>query len=149
MIQRIQSVFLLLAAAALGGQFGLPYLQTPENDPSRTLPALSDGVFNPLDNPGLLGLTVLGAAVSLAAIFLFKNRPLQARLAGVSALSGVLLLALVAFTTKSTFDQAPAGSSVQFAAGLALPLIALVLNWLATRAIRKDEALVRSMDRLR
>ena len=149
MIQRIQSIFLLLAAAALGGQFGLPYLQAPENDPARTLPALTDGVFNPLDNPGLLGLSALGALVSLAAIFLFKNRPLQARLAGVSAIAGILLLALIAFTTKSTFDQAPEGSSMQFAAGLALPVLALVFNWLATRAIRKDEALVRSMDRLR
>lgn len=149
MIQRIQSIYLLLAAAALGGQFGLPYLQAGENDPARTLPALSDGAFNPLDNPGLLGLTVLGAAVSLATIFLYKNRPLQARLAGVSAIAGVLLLALVAFTAKSTFDQAPAGSSIHFTAGLALPVLALAFNWLATRAIRKDEALVRSMDRLR
>ena len=52
MIQRIQSIFLLLAAGAFGGQFGLPYLQTPENDPARTVPALTDGGFNPLDNPG-------------------------------------------------------------------------------------------------
>lgn len=149
MIQRIQSIYLLLAAAALGGQFGLPYLQAGENNPARTLPALADGVFNPLDNPGLLGLTILGAAVSLAAIFMFKNRLLQGRLAGVSVIAGILLLALAAFATKSTFDQAPEGSSIQFAAGLALPLLAIVLNWLATRSIRKDEALVRSMDRLR
>lgn len=149
MIQRIQSIFLFLAAGAFGGQFGLPYLQTPENDPARTVPALTDGVFNPLDNPGLLGLTCLGAIVSLAAIFLFKNRQLQARLSGVSSIVAILLLGLVAFSTKTTLDQTPAGGSVHFAFGLALPVLALLLNWLASRAIRKDEALVRSMDRLR
>ncbi len=149
MIQLIQSIFLLLAAGAFGGQFGLPYLQTPENDPARTVPALTDGVFNPLDNPGLLGLTCLGAVVSLAAIFLFKNRMLQARLAGVSIIVAVLLMALVAFAAKTTIDQTPSGGTVNFAVGLALPVLALALNWLASRAIKKDEALVRSMDRLR
>ena len=149
MIQRIQSVFLLLAAGALGSQFAVPYLQTSDGNPARTLPALADGVLNPLDNPGLLGLTVLGAIVSLAAIFLFKNRSLQARLAGIGAGVGVLLLALATFTAKTTLDQAPADGSIQFSLGLALPVAALILNWLAARAIRKDESLVRSMDRLR
>ncbi len=149
MIQRIQSVFLLLAAGAMGSQFVLPYLQTPADNPARAVSALSDGVLTPPDNPGLLGLTVLGAAVSFAAIFLFKNRPLQGRLAGVSMIVAILLLALLVFTTKTTIDQAPEGSSVNFAAGLGMPLLALLFNWLATRSIRKDEALVRSMDRLR
>lgn len=149
MIQRIQSVFLLLAAGAMGSQFAVPYLQTPDGNPARTLPALADGVLNPQDNPGLLGLTVLGAIVSLAAIFLFKNRSLQARLAGIGAGVGVLLLALATFTAKTTLDQAPADGSIQFSLGLALPVVALILNWLAARAIRKDESLVRSMDRLR
>lgn len=149
MIQRIQSVFLFLAASALGGQFALPYLQAPIDSPARTLPALADGALNPLDNIGLLGLTILGAAVSVVAIFLFKNRPLQARLAGMAAGVGVLLLALAGFTTKTTLDQTPEGGSAQLAFGLALPVLALAFNWLAARAIRKDDALVRSMDRLR
>ena len=149
MIQRIQSVFLFLATGALGGQFALPYLQTPANDPARALPVLADGALTPIDNPGLLGLTILGAVVSFVAIFLFKNRSLQARLAGVSTVAGILLLTLAGFTTKMTLDQTPQGGSAHFAAGLALPVLAVALDWLAMRAIRKDEALVRSMDRLR
>lgn len=149
MIQRIQSVFLFLAAAALGSQFALPYLQTPADNPARTLPALADGALTPVDNPGLLGLTVLGALVSFIAIFLFKNRPLQARLAGASMIATILLVALTAVAVKAALDQIPSGGSTQFAAGLAMPVVASVLNWLATRAIRKDDALVRSMDRLR
>ncbi|MBK6929941.1 MAG: DUF4293 family protein [Saprospirales bacterium] len=66
MIQRIQTVFLLLAAGALAGQFAFPYLQTPAENPARALPAMADGALNPLDNPGLLGLTILGMALALA-----------------------------------------------------------------------------------
>lgn len=149
MIQRIQSVFLFLAASALGGQFAVPYLQTPADNPARSLPALADGVLNPLDNIGLLGLTALSGIIALAAIFLFKNRPLQARLSGMAAVVGILLLTLAAFTSKTTMDQTPAGGSTQFSAGLAMPVLAILFSWLATRAIRKDESLVRSMDRLR
>ncbi len=149
MIQRIQSIFLLLAAGALGSQFTLPYLETPADNPARAVAALSDGALTPLDNPGLLGLTVLGMVVSFVAIFLFKNRPLQAKLAGTAMIISILLMALVVFATKMTIDQAPEGSSANFNAGIGMPLLALALNWFATRAIRKDEALVRSMDRLR
>ncbi len=149
MIQRIQTVFLLLAAGALGSQFFFPYLQTSDGDPARSLPVLSDGVLNPLDNPGLLGLTGLGAIISLAAIFLFKNRPLQTRLALTATGVGIMLAVLLAITTKMTLDQVPMGGTAQFSSGLTLPVFAAVLNWLAARAIRKDESLVRSMDRLR
>ncbi len=149
MIQRIQSIFLLLAASALGGQFALPYLQTPAGDPARALPALADGVLNPLDNPGMLGLTALGGLLSLSAIFLFKNRALQARLSIIAAGIGVMLLALAGLTAATTINQTPTGGNIRWAAGFALPVAALLLNYLAARAIRKDDALVRSMDRLR
>lgn len=149
MIQRIQTIFLLLAAGAFGGQFALPYLQTPAEDPARALPALADGALTPADNIGLLGLTALVTLVSLVAVFLFKNRPLQARLAMVAAGAGILLLVLAGITTKTTLDQVPEGGSAQFALGMALPVLGLLLNGLAARAIRKDESLVRSMNRLR
>ncbi|MBL7798688.1 MAG: DUF4293 domain-containing protein [Saprospiraceae bacterium] len=149
MIQRIQSLFLLLATGALGGQFFAPYLCVGANDPARAITSLSDGMLTPLDNPGLLGLTGLGALISLIAIFLFKNRPLQSRLALSSAGICVMITVLLAFTTKMTLDQTPEGGSIQFAFGVVLPALAIIFNWLAARAIRKDEILVRSMDRLR
>ena len=149
MIQRIQTVFLLLAAVAGFGQFVLPYLSAEPGNPAATLPALADNVVNPMDNPGLLGLCVLGGVVSLIAIFLFKNRPLQARLAGGAAIASVLLGALAAFVVFQISQQMPSGGSVQYGMGLGLPVIALIFNWLAARSIRKDERLVRSADRLR
>jgi hypothetical protein len=149
MIQRIQTIFLLLASAAGFGQFAAPYLSTEAGNPATSLPALSDNILNPLDNPGLLGLCALSGVVSLAAIFLFKNRFLQARLAGGAALASIMLAALAGFVIFQIFQQMPSGGSVQYGIGLGLPVVALIFNWLAARFIRKDEALVRSADRLR
>ncbi len=149
MIQRIQSIFLLLASGSIFGQFGLPYLAASPDDPSRTLPVLADGVFNPMDNIGLLGLTVLSGLASLLAILLFKNRSLQSRFTVGALLASGLLLALAGFTAYKTLESLPPGGSAHYQAGLALPVIALVFQWLAGRNIRKDEQLVRSMDRLR
>lgn len=149
MIQRIQTIFLLLAAAAGFGQFAAPYLRTEPGNPAAALPALADNVVNPLDNPGLLGLCILSGVVSVAAIFLFKNRPLQARLAGGAAIASILLAALAGFIVFRTFQQLPVDGKIAYGAGLGLPVVAMIFNFLAARFIRKDENLVRSADRLR
>ncbi|MCW5923270.1 MAG: DUF4293 domain-containing protein [Saprospiraceae bacterium] len=149
MIQRIQTIFLLLASAAGFGQFAAPYLSTEPGNSATTLPVLADHVVNPMDNPGLLGLCILSGITSLAAIFLFKNRPLQARLAGGAAIASVLLGALAVFVVFQTKQQLPSDGAVAYGLGLALPAAAMILNWLAARYIRRDEHLVRSADRLR
>ena len=149
MIQRIQSIFLLLAAVAGFGQFAAPYLSTESGNPAASLPALNDLVLNPMDNPGLLGLCALGGIISLAAIFLFRNRPLQARLSGGAAIASLLLTILCAFVVFQITQQMPEGGKTQYGAGLGLPVLGFIFNWLAVRFIRKDENLVRSMDRLR
>lgn len=149
MIQRIQTVFLFLASCLSAAQFFLPYERTAAGNPATTLPALTDTVFNPFDNPGLIGLCALASLISIIAIFLYRNRPLQGRLTGGAMLTSVLLIALLAFTLYQIAGAMPAGGSVQYQAGLAMPIAALIFQWLAGRAIRKDEALVKSMDRLR
>ncbi len=149
MIQRIQSVYLLLASFAGFGQFGLPYLRTASGDPSTVLPALTDQVYNPLDNIGLLGLSILSALISLVAIFLYNKRTVQRRVTGGAALCTVLLAILLGLSVYKLLSTLPAGSDVDYQAGIALPGVALVLQWLAGRSIKSDENLVKSMDRLR
>lgn len=144
MIQRIQSILLLLAGGASFGQFGLPYATGAA---STSVAALSDGQLNLFDNVGLLALAVLGGAVSLIAIFMYKNRPLQARLTGVTAVVSILSLVLIGVVCKQVWDAS--SGAMQIGAGVGLPLVAMILQWLAGRSIRKDEKLVRSMDRLR
>jgi hypothetical protein len=149
MIQRIQTLWLLAAVAAVAASFALPFLQAPDGDPARTVSALADGTLTPTDNPGLLGLSVLGAITALAAIFLFKNRPLQGRLAMAGAGIGVLLLGLAILAINMARAEMPQQAKGSIGVGIALPALYGLFCWLAARAIRRDEALVRSMDRLR
>lgn len=149
MIQRIQSIYLALASAAFGGQFVLPYATAPANTAATQNPALADGQLNPFDNIGLLGLTGMGIAVAVAAIFLFKNRPLQGKLAGLGTVTAVLLLVLASFVFYNLQKAVPVGAPISYNLGFLMPVLGGIFSWLAGRAIAKDETLVRSADRLR
>ena len=145
MIQRIQSVFFLLAAGSFGALFGLP-IATSTTPAS---PFLEDGVFNILDQPALVALSALGAVLALIAIFLYKNRTLQVRI-GFGVIAAALLLIGVSYWLYSglaTSQGATTGLSIS--PGLYMPAGAILFGWLATRFVRKDEKIVRSMDRLR
>ena len=151
MIQRIQSIYLLLASGALWAQFGVPYAMAPEGSTARTVKQFSDGVLNPMDNVGLLGLTILGGVICLFAIFLYRKNQLktQVRLASLGMLVNVFLLALVFIVGRASMGAIPAGGKVSYGLGVALPAIALLLTFLASRSIRKDDTKYRSADRLR
>ena len=145
MIQRIQSVFFLLAAGSFGALFGLP-IATSTTPAS---PYLEDGVFNILDQPSLIALSVLGAALALVAIFLYKNRTLQVRI-GFAVIAAALLLIGLSYWLYSGLASAQGESAgLTISPGLYLPAGAVLFGWLATRFVRKDERIVRSMDRLR
>lgn len=145
MIQRIQTIFLLLAAASFGALFMVP-LATSDKP---TAQYLADSVYDITDNIALTILTVLGAALAVVAIFLFKNRPLQLKL-GYLLISLAVLLPLAAFLLFT--NQAPmmdATVQVKDQAGVFLPGGAILFAALANYFIRKDDRLVKSMDRLR
>lgn len=153
MIQRIQSIYLFLAATALASPIFLPLpLATASGDPA-VLQAtgnnfFADGTFWAKEFPG--GMSLLFAAVfSVFAIFLYKNRPRQMRLAGGMSILTILLSALFAALGYHYANQLPEGATAQLGLGSAFPLVAVSLLMLAYRAIKKDEELVRSADRLR
>ena len=91
----------------------------------------------------------LGGLLSIVAIFLFNNRPLQAKLSYLAIVFSILL-PLVAFLllfNEQTFTTQ--SDKIDDAFGLYLPFISLIFSILAARFIGKDESTVRSMDRLR
>lgn len=153
MIQRIQSIFLLLASGSLGTLF-IPSVSIGDfNQPSPQIPASADGYLNIFDNKILLGLTGVALVVAFLTIFLFKSRPNQIRLAWVSVIACLALLGMSVFETKNQTDMvqqaAYAGSfNPSFIAYIPM-VLAITFGWLAIRNIRKDEILVRSADRLR
>ncbi len=146
MLQRIQSIFLLLASASGFGLFGLPFASTPETVQSSTL--FADSIYNIQDNPMLLLFFTLAGILTFAAIFLFKNRKLQIKLSQFGIISNILgiVVAVVFFIQDSkTFQTAKIDDSI----GLFLPVLFLIFAFLAIKFIKKDLKIVSSMDRLR
>lgn len=138
MLQRIQTLYLLLAAvcAVLLFFFSPLSFAGAEDSTLRSVNELGMSVW------GLYVITGAIAVLALADIFLFKKRILQARLNIFTAVACVgyyaLLFMYVWFAVKRFgFDW-----YINWSAGL--PLVALVLVMMATRAILKDEARVRA-----
>lgn len=144
MIQRIQSIFLFLASASFWGLFGLPFAKSEASMAG----IFQDQLYNIFDNPILIALTALGGVLALIAIFLFKNRPLQRKL-GFGIITMGILLIVVSLVLVLQDGQSDAIAAINEQFGLALPIMGIVFAAFANRYIKKDDKLVKSMDRLR
>ena len=145
MIQRVQSIFLFLAAGVFGAFFGLPFASSDVAAPE----FFSDKVFDVMDHVALIGLSALGILLALITIFLFKNRKLQIKL-GYLIIGLAIILPAVAYVLFKD-EPVSTNSSVQISIqpGVFLPLVAIILASIANYYVRKDDKLVKSMDRLR
>ena len=103
--------------------------------------------FNILSNTIYVLLNTCSGLFALITIFLYKNRNLQIRLSNLN----MLVICIFIGTVFYFADHSKANEVlvVHYAVGCYFPLIQLVFTFLAMRAIRKDELLVRSADRLR
>ncbi len=144
MIQRKQSIFLLLSVAINALLFYLPVYTFA---PDLRLPGTS---IHPYLISANALLAIINGAIGILAllcIFLYKNRNVQIRVGNLSMLLTALLAGLLFFvadTISKSMNQ-----RVDFMIGSYLPLIEIVLLFIAVRFIKKDEDLVRSADRLR
>lgn len=146
MIQRLQSIFLLLASGSCFGLFGTDAADSEVKlDDS---PLFNDGSYNIFDDPVLIGIFSLAGLVFLANIFLFRNRPLQMKLSLLAVVLTAIGAGYGAFRYFTDVAAQLAGA-VTPDLGIALPVITLVFGLLARNYIKKDEKLVRSADRLR
>ncbi len=146
MIQRIQSIYLLLAGLAVLGLFATPFAGTEQEVTTSTL--FKDKVFDLADSPIMMGLFIGAGVLALIAIFLFKNRNLQAN---IGKLAILLLLGGIGTTAYFYMQDQPqlAEQKAQIGFGMALPVLSAIFILLANKNIRKDDNLVKSMDRLR
>lgn len=149
MIQRIQTIYLLLVTGLLITAMCLPLGYFTDTKIVRyTFSSLGISAGNAFQSSwGLFAILLLSAIVSSATIFLYKNRVLQIRM---SVFNTILLIGFYCaflafyFVLKSDLD-----ATFQISWTLCLPLVAIILNYLAIRAIGKDEVLVKAADRLR
>lgn len=144
MLQRIQTVYLLLVVALMTTLCFVPMATYSSNG--------VDGALVAFDFWWLGSLFALCALVAFVVIWLFKNRLLQVRLlvAEVVLLVGTQIFSLW-YSIGITRQVAAAGGAnmSSIATPTFFPLVCIILVWLAIRGILKDERLVRSLDRIR
>ncbi len=137
MIQRIQTVYLFLSFLAMGV---MPFLFPLETDASGNKAVyFTDHTIDVL-------LFLGSAALSLVTIFLYKNRKLQFVLCRLNMILNLILLGLFVYHSLNL----PGGvATPEKGIGMFMPIFSIVFLVLANRAIKKDEDLVKSADRLR
>ena len=147
MIQRIQTVFVLVAGLLVTSLYTLKFADLSVNGELHTFTA--NGIFNG-ENLVFNGLPImifigLIALLHLVIIFMYKKRIRQIRMLAFTIILLLGLFGMFFYFTYTGFT----GVKVAFKIPVAFPIIAVILDYLAIRAIGKDEALIRSMDRIR
>ena len=151
MIQRIQTLYLLVVAALMAVTLFVPLAWFAADGAEYRLYAFS---LQTLEGGAVQGTVYMGllllasCLLPLVTIFLFRRRMLQIRLCVVEM---VLLLGAVAMEAIYYYLSARAFSdAAMYARGfIALPLVGLFFAYLAVRAIFRDELMVRAADRIR
>jgi hypothetical protein len=156
MIQRIQSVILLIAVISSILLYFLPFFSWQSASDPATYEFNAWNTFKISGQPEVMSknmaLTVLNTMVillTIAVIFMYKTRIKQARFCHLLILLqlGLVCLVLIQWDTMTTFIGTGYYWKVQ--PGGYLMMLPLILFLTARRYILKDEALVRSADRLR
>jgi len=142
MIQRIQSIYLLVAFLLLTiqGVLSIQSLCNPENEGLAQVFASPYGVWGYV----FIALTLLGAALSFVDIFFYRDRMKQVRTITVVQL--LTIAAYICFAIPVLRNSALNFETVTIPV---LPALSLLGCIMARKAILKDEKLVRSADRIR
>lgn len=152
MIQRIQSIFLILVAIILFTALGFPVwkISTKSGEvimtPILTRITSGEEITESYTNAPLAIILIIGAGLAIFSLLKFLNRPLQMKLGMAISLILSLFLGLTIYFTSPLEKTYGAGS---FGIGFFLTAGAIVCNIISNRFIKKDEDMVRDADRLR
>lgn len=147
MFQRQQTVFMAIAILLIAASYFLPFGNMGD------LPLGSYGVKR--DGAYIAEISTywfhipffVVFLILLIALFQFKNRPRQMAMVRSTFIMYAAGFGLLAFYIRN----ASAFLQVEYTPGIALflPFTAMIATWMALRGIRKDEQLIRSVDRIR
>jgi len=150
MLQRIQSIWLLLVAAFAAITFKFPFytgnrvVAGTDNTAASGLPPATEFVsLDATTTVWLSILTVLAGAIAFISIFLFDNRKLQLKLCYLGIFLSVILLMMYFIEMSSHFTN----GSISLWCIFYFAILGFYI--LAARGIWKDDKLVKGMDRLR
>jgi len=136
MIQRIQTIYMLISGLFLGALYlWFPLVQNPEGM-----------VVIERSEPLVFGLIFVSIMLAIISIFSFKKRQLQFVLNRLNIISNFVLLGVFVYRSLTLSGETLVSEK---GIGVLLPIISIVFLVLANKAIKKDEDLVKSVDRLR
>ena len=136
MLQRIQTLYLLLAAAVSAAIcIFVPY----GVDANKV-------ELYAYNNPIIFGLFIISAALSIITVFLYRNRKLQFVMGRINIILNLILLGVFVYWSLTISGETMISEK---GIGMIIPVISIVLLVMANKAIKKDEDLVKSVDRLR
>ena len=141
MIQRIQTLWLLIVAIAAFATYTLTLYIGKIADNSAKVFQLADDFF-------LVIIIIALGILAIICLFLFKNRKLQFKLSVFGVIFSIGFLFLE-YTRVESFKKDNLIQSGSYQVGALLPLVMVIFFFMAARGIYKDERLVKSMDRLR
>ena len=154
MIQRIQTVYFLISEILLGLLFFVPFAEIAGK--GNTIYRFDmdglhlTGVPKPefiISGQPLVFLSTLVLLFVISAIFRYKNRKAQIWITIANIFFLLVLWGLMFYDVLSGAKTVSGIYSFRFY--FTFPLIAIVFNYMAIRAIKKDDLLVRSIDRIR
>jgi len=137
MLQRIQTVYLILALLVTGV---LPFVF-----PLWTLADSKEYFF--MSSQVYSALFGLSTSLALLSILFYKKRQHQFVINRLNIILNLILLGLFVYRSLNLSGETPAVSEKGI--GMFLPIVSIVFLVLANKAIKKDEDLVKSVDRLR
>lgn len=160
MIQRIQTLYLLLAFLAIALTFFFDMCQFALEGSDRLFfmdlfsirDAADEGVGVPAYRTWNIVLLSFTGLLLMLAIFSYKQRKRQLKLVHFSYLLEAGTIVLFFFSMEASVQRLPIEEgtvATSYGMGWLMPAVAVAFSFLAARGIKKDEELVRSVDRLR
>lgn len=143
MIQRIQTIYLLFASAISGGLIFVFDLWESVKKEVFAIDLLESNLFTLNLIPVLF---LISSIIAFVAIFLFNNRKLQFVMGRLAIFVNLILLGLLIYVSLTLPGEIKISEN---GIGMFIPILAVLLIVLANKAIKKDEDLVKSADRLR
>ena len=162
MIQRIQTIFLILFIASLISTFFFPVwqkIEMSENDSpeimvtgyisSSSLEEITKGSGIVYDYFYISGIIILCCGLSVYSIFSYKNRLTQIKIGTFNSFLTSLLVFFFLYQVFYDDTYININDKISFLISFYLIFLAIFFNFLSNRFIRKDELLVRESERIR
>lgn len=141
MIQRVQTIWLAAAAICGFAMANTPLFTATLTDQTKRSILAAESLL-------AFALAVGIAILSTVAIFLYKNRKTQYKMAIIGALLSAVVIGLQVWYIED-FKKENAIVQGTYQWGGLLPIAMMIFLFLASAGIRKDEKLIKSLDRLR